>query len=262
MPNSIELYAWQSVGTVNAVHFLDAYSFIAPTTSDSVGGSNPRTIFMVVARNASGSMYWLSAPDSGYSVDNIAPATPAPFAGEYAAGTTTLHWNPNVEADFAHYALYRGTPSTFTPGPANLVASPADTGYVDAGGQPYFYKLAAIDVHGNTSGYASLRPSGTVSVLPGGVSGRIALALPSPNPMRAGATFRFELSRAGPATLALFDQQGRLVRELARGASSAGPRTVAWDGRDAGGATAPSGIYFLRLEAEGQTLMRRVVVTR
>ena len=70
---------WEFVANVQAVHFLPGYSLVVSTTSDSTPASNPMTYFMVVALTANDAQYWQSDPDSGYSVDNLAPATPAPF---------------------------------------------------------------------------------------------------------------------------------------------------------------------------------------
>src|SRR5207244_1230752 len=123
-------------------------------------------------------------PDSGYSVDNLAPAIPGAFTGQYAAGTSHLHWNPNAEADLAGYRLYRASTPDFVPGASSLIAALTDTGYVDAAG-PHFYKLAAIHVHSNLSDFAALLPSGIVGV---GDDGELALTLDrvGPNPTRAG----------------------------------------------------------------------------
>ena len=156
-------YYWEYLGTQKAYH-LPTYSMVAPTTGDSIAGSNPVTAFLVQAWAAGGSNWWSSAPDSGYSVDNLAPLTPAPFTGQYASGTATLHWAVNPAADLAEYRLYRGTTAGFVPGPANLLAAQPDTGYVDAAGKPSYYKLCAVDVHGNVSGFSTLLPSGTVDV--------------------------------------------------------------------------------------------------
>jgi hypothetical protein len=251
---------WEYVGSQAAQGF-PGYSYVAPTTGDSIGGANPLTLFMVEAKS-SGTAFWNSAPDSGYSVDNIAPATPVPFTGQYSSGSSTLHWGRNSEADFAEYRLYRGTTSSFVPAPANLVAAQPDTGYVDAAGAPYFYKLAALDVHGNPSGYALLLPDGTVDVAEGGLPGRLDLALLGGNPVREGAEFRFALPTSGPVALSLFDQQGRRVRDLARGFFPAGEHRASWDGRDAAGERVPSGIYFCRLEAGQRTMSRKLAVVR
>ncbi|MBI5710696.1 MAG: hypothetical protein HZC42_10390, partial [Candidatus Eisenbacteria bacterium] len=169
---------WELVASQQAYH-LPSYSVVAPTTGDSVAGSNPLTSFMVQARNYYGG-YWNSAPDSGYSVDDLAPVAPAPFSGTYANGTAQLQWGANAEADLAGYRLYRGLPG-FTPAPGNRVAELATTSYVDAAGQPWTYKLTAVDVHGNESAATALTPLGTVDAGDGPPAVDF-LAPPMPNP--------------------------------------------------------------------------------
>jgi len=258
-PAKSQLYAWEYVGSTPAVHFLNAYGYIASTTGDSIGGSNPPTIFMVVGRNSSGSMYWLSAPDSGYSVDNIAPAPPTPLLGTYSGGNTALHWGVSTEADFAEYRLYRGSSAGFVPGPGNLVTSTPDTGYVDAAVSPSYYKLSAVDSHGNQSTFALLTPSGTVDVP--GADSPIALRLgtPQPNPARGATRIAFDLPREGHVSLAVYDPSGRRVRELFRGRHEEGRFSLGWDLRDDAGHAIASGMYFVRLEAMGRALTQRMV---
>ena len=261
-PASTQLYAWEYVGSVTPVHFLSAYGFNAATTGDSIGGSNPPTIFMVVGRNAEGSMYWLSAPDSGYSVDNLPPLVPAPFTGAYVAGATHLHWGENHEADLVGYRLYRGASSGFVPGPGNLVSAQTDTGYADVGAPGNWYKLSAIDIHGNESPYALVGPNSTLDA-PGSGATALTFAPPSPNPAsRDGATFRFGLPATAHVTLMLFDQQGRRVRELVAGAQGAGEHAVPWDLRDDTGRPVQAGLYFARLTFAGRTLVRRIAALR
>ena len=85
---------WEYLASVAALHYVSGYSYVAPTTGDSLPGSNPETAFMVVARDGSGAMYWPSAPASGWSVDDLAPAAPAPFTGQYAGGATAAALGP------------------------------------------------------------------------------------------------------------------------------------------------------------------------
>ena len=47
-----------------------------------------------------------------------------------------------------------------------------------------------------------------------------------PNPAIAGTVMQFSLSRAGSASLAVFDMAGRKVRGLASGSLSAGPHII------------------------------------
>jgi hypothetical protein len=254
---------WEYVGTQAAEAFA-GYSRVVATTSDSIAGSNPRTLFMVEARasTALSADRWPSSPDSGYSVDNLAPPTPAPFTGQYASGTATLHWAVNAAADLAEYRLFRGSSADFVPGPGNLVVAQPDTGYVDAAGAVFYYKLCAVDVHGNVSGFSTLLPSGTVEVAGPALPRAVFLAPPAPNPARGATTLRFGLPRAARVELALYDQQGRRVRSLLGGMQPAGERTIAWDGRDESGRALPAGLYFVRLAAEGRTLVSRLAVIR
>jgi hypothetical protein len=247
---------WEYLDSVNALHYLSGYSYVATTTGDSVGGSNSYTAFLVVGHNASGSMFWVSDPDSGYSVDDLAPAAPASFTGEYAAGATTLRWGPSSEADLAGYRLYRGHEAGFAPGPGNLVAETRATGYVDGAGAPYVYELTAVDVHGNLSAAAVLLPSGTTDV-PGGDVAAFALEGVRPNPSRGerlGVTF--SLPGAAPARLELLDVSGRRV--AVREVGSLGPGRHVVD-LAAGRAPAP-GLYLVRLTQGANTRVTRVTV--
>jgi hypothetical protein len=258
-PASSQIYAWEYMTTVNPVHFLDAYAYIAPTTGDSISGSNALSAFMVVGRNSDGSQYWLSEPDSGYSVDNLAPLAPAPFTGAYAAGSTHLHWGVNLEPDIAGYRLYRGNSPTFVPGPANLVVAQPDTGYADAGGAGSYYKLAAVDVHGNLSAFALLTPTQTMDVggeLPRDVEFRIA----SSNPGGRGASLRYALPQAGRVEISVFDLQGREVRVLLQEPVEAGEHMVRWDGRDAAGNSVSGGVYLMLFRGIGHEFVRRFVL--
>jgi hypothetical protein len=194
-------------------------------------------------------------------VDNLPPAAPQALTGQYSAGSMTLHWLPNTEADLAGYRLYRGSSASFVPGPGNLVAALPDTGHVDAAGTPSFYKLTAVDSHGNESLVALLSPTGMVGV-GDAVPAVLAFALPSPNPADVRTTLQYTLPRAGMVRLGVYDASGRLVRELASGTREPGQHAEAWDLRDASGRTVGAGLYFARLEVDGRTLVRRVAVTR
>jgi hypothetical protein len=248
---------WEFVASQQAYHILNGYGVVAATTGDSTGAYNPSTLFMVVAWNSAGTQYWSSSPTGGYSVDNLAPVTPAPFTGNYGGGATHLHWNPNVEADLAHYRLYRGSDPSFVPGPGNLIATPPDTGFADAGAAGSCYKLSAVDAHGNESGFALLTPAGTVSVSEGVVS--LALSSPWPNPSAGRVTFALTLPTEGAARLALHDAAGRRVRQFLAGMQTAGEHSVTWDGRDDRGQALAAGRYYLRLEASGRVLARSIV---
>ncbi len=254
-------YYWEYLTAIPAIHYLANYSYIAATLGDSTTAGDPATAFMVVGRNSGRTMWWLSDPASGRSVDNLGPATPTFLAARREGDATFLRWLPNTEADLAGYRLYRGSDGGFTPAPANLVAAPADTGYLDAGARLFaWYKLMAVDVHGNESPVATLGPSGVADVPPGGVPAVTRLEAAVPNPFNPATTLAFNLKEAGRARLAVYDAAGRLVRVLVDGDLPAGRHEARWDGRGQRGERVATGVYLCRLEAGAYRATRRITL--
>jgi predicted lipoprotein with Yx(FWY)xxD motif len=83
-----------------------------------------------------------------------------------------------------------------------------------------------------------------------------------PNPFNPHTVLSFRLDQAGPARLALFDVQGRMVRELVNGPRPAGTQEVTWDGTDARGTPCASGVYFALLQAGGARRQTAVTLLR
>jgi hypothetical protein len=88
----------------------------------------------------------------------------------------------------------------------------------------------------------------------------LSLAPARPTPARGEVAFDFMLATAGPATLDLYDAEGRRVARLADGMMEAGPHHAVWRGagRDR---PAPPGAYWAMLTAGGEVRVRRVVLT-
>ena len=257
--NGVQDVFWEFLASVPA-RGLIPYAYTVNTYADSTAASLARETFEIDIHGLGLNYILSSDPDSGYSVDNLAPATPSSFAGSYSAGTSALHWDRNLEPDFSTYRLYRGA-GNFTPGPANLIATLTGLDYADNAGMPWEYKLAAVDLHGNVSGYAVAVPGGALDA-DAALPKELALAPPSPSPARASAAIRFALPRATPIRLAIYDVGGRRVRTIAQGPHAAGEFTLPWNLRDDGGRRAPPGLYVVTLEAEGRRFERRVALLR
>jgi enediyne biosynthesis protein E4 len=78
-----------------------------------------------------------------------------------------------------------------------------------------------------------------------------------PNPFNAEITLPLEGAEGG-ATAVVYDVAGRVVRTLQT--SDGAP--VRWDGRDARGARAPAGVYWVRVTVGASSDTRRVVLIR
>jgi len=90
----------------------------------------------------------------------------------------------------------------------------------------------------------------------------VVLGSPRPNPASREATLTLRMRAAGPARVAVFDASGRRVATLFDGLAPAGPLTIRWNGRDARGNEAGSGVYWIRAEAAGERLTTRMVWVR
>jgi len=134
---------WTQVASVDA-HAEDKYSMETPTIGDStIALGQYRSVFYVRAATGAPSMFYDSPPDSGYSVDNLAPGIPQNLF--YSAGDIT--WDKSTADDFDYFTVYGSSTDNF--GAATLInysVSPA----MNVIGSPYaFYYVTATDFSGN-----------------------------------------------------------------------------------------------------------------
>lgn len=136
----------------------------------------------------------------------------------------------------------------------------ADSGYVlhavwTEGRGPYKMNYGVFNV--NLSG------------LRGGPMGRerkgmypFMLRLPRPNPSGDRVVIDYSVPTDGDVELEVYDVAGRRVRELVKGRVKAGIHRLEWNRKSDMGRLLPSGVYFIRLEAEGRRAVRKVVLMR
>lgn len=83
-----------------------------------------------------------------------------------------------------------------------------------------------------------------------------------PNPFNPSTTISFYLAKAGQTKLSIYNVKGQLVRELCNDAKAEGPHSIVWDGKDAAGRTAASGVYLYRLESPSATMTKRMLMLK
>ena len=88
------------------------------------------------------------------------------------------------------------------------------------------------------------------------------LLAPAPNPTGGASRVSFDLASDARVRVAVFDVSGRLVREVLDSDRPRGRHGVIWDGRDARGAPVGAGVYFIRMEGAGPSLVRKLVMIR
>lgn len=91
---------------------------------------------------------------------------------------------------------------------------------------------------------------------------RVELDPAWPNPFNPKTNLRFSLSVDGPVRLTVHDVLGRELTTLVDGHLSAGSHEVEWNGRDAQGRSAASGIYFAKIHAAGEEVARKLVLSK
>ncbi len=243
-------------------HRLSTYSYDAPTLYDSMAGANGIEYFMVSAETYNENIFYDSNIDSGYSVDNLAPAAPVGVAAMSSAGNVILHWLPNVEPDLKDYQVYRSDSSISNPKSMTPYATTMDTLFEDANplsAETAYYVICAQDIHGNLSS-----PSNEVSFVPTGVreSGddkpkSYDLDQNYPNPFNPGTTINYQLTMNSEVTLKVYDILGREVATLVNGKEDAGSYSVKFDG-----SRLASGVYLYKLTAGSFESVKRLMVLK
>ncbi|MBU1701592.1 MAG: T9SS type A sorting domain-containing protein, partial [Candidatus Eisenbacteria bacterium] len=114
-------------------------------------------------------------------------------------------------------------------------------------------------VNGNAPPDSIAGPAAGIEDLPESLEPRAIICWPNP------ATGQFSLAlgieSAEPATVAIYDAAGRIVRRLYDGPLLARQR-LQWDGRADAGHLAPSGIYFVRVETPSLSRSTRLVMVK
>jgi len=242
---------WELAGAVDAYH-LPGYSLAVETYNDHTEDNPGLHLFQVIAHG--GNYYWISEPGQGWSEDNLAPAEPMGLAGNgsFDPAGLELTWRPNSEADLHHYTVHRGLSADFVPAAGNLVSAPTDTTTFDTGWDlsgSWYYKVAAVDIHGNTGEFALLEPDLVSGVQVTGLPAATRLVGNHPNPFNPSTSIAYDLAGNCRVRLDIFDTSGRLVRTLVDETQAAGRRTATWQGRDDQGRRLSSGVYLYRLRA-------------
>ena len=92
---------------------------------------------------------------------------------------------------------------------------------------------------------------------------RLTLDHNAPNPFRTATRIRFGLPHAARVNAEIYSVLGeRVVTLVAQAALEPGAHALIWDGRTSSGALAPSGVYLLRLVADGDVVSRRLLLVR
>jgi len=257
---------WEWIGNRDAT-YQATYSMLAPTRQDSVAGNPAIHYFKVLAHESTEpkTHVWESGTVSGHSVDNLAPGAPLLLTAQRIGPDVHLKWNRVRVSDLKDYSVYRASATGVTPVPLNFLSLSNDTLLVDASAptSALYYIVTAYDVHANQG-----KPSNEASVAATtGVGNTPALTALSvlqnhPNPFAGSTELEIGLPSRGDIRVEIYDVAGRRIDTIEVKGAAAGWNRMAFSGRDASGRVLPSGVYFYRVSANGETLTRKMVIAR
>jgi len=107
-----------------------------------------------------------------------------------------------------------------------------------------------VDLMGNIMQYFGM-PMTTPTGADCDVAHVTRLGHAKPNPFNPATEIGYSLAVGAHVALRVYDVAGRLVRTLVDETREAGPHAVTWNGTTDTGARAASGVYFVRMEADG-----------
>ncbi len=248
---------WDHLTTVPA-DAEDEYSVVVPTLADSTEeGGIVWSTFFVRARTGTPGVYYDAPPDSGYSVDNLAPNVPSGFFVRYLPYTgNELGWDVSGDEDFRYFKIYRGDSPDFPVNPENPHHSTIETAWADSGGTPdHFYKISAVDFAGNES--PAVPPETVVGAddLPTPVAFTLHPNLP--NPFNPSTKITFDLPERSHVRLEIFASDGRRVARLLDETRETGRHETSWRPGELS-----SGVYLCRMSVPGYTQTQKMLLLK
>jgi hypothetical protein len=269
-----QVWSEERSGPYVTLGVLDIYVYGSPNSLRAVGdprvdygewcdGTMPRPICLKRTKpDAFGAVGFGIA---GYNPCFVTPVRLSGFSANATEGGILLEWTSAGSEEFSHFFVHRCIADR-NGDYLMLSVDPilGDAGgewsysYLDADVTPgtlYYYKLEGIEDGG---GGVFFGPYGAVAR---DVNTECRLSQNVPNPFSRGSatTIHYSVRRAGGVSIRILDAAGRLVATISA-AAVPGDNWSTWDGRDTSGRRVSSGVYFYKIEAEGLSAERKMLV--
>lgn len=232
------------------------------SVSEYSGGIKPMAV------NSSGEVFAASVSEFGASpyIAKVSEAPPLPvemagFNAVQNGSSIELQWQTASETNNAGFRVQRQTESGWTT--LGFVQSKATSGTttearsyrytVDQELEPgtHRFRLQQQDLDGSTSLSDVVELNVTMDEA-------LSLNAPAPNPARGYTTIAFGVKEATETTVALYNVLGQHVKTLYQGTPQAGQL----NDMEFNVGTLPSGMYFVRMQTDGQTRTQRLTVVQ
>jgi hypothetical protein len=127
----------------------------------------------------------------------------------------------------------------------------------------YYYWLEAQDYNGNITcfGPRSIYFYGAHNNTP---EYQLITGIRSiyPNPFNPSTTINYELSKAAEVKIEIYNNRGQLVRTFTLGPKDKGRYKLYWEGKDNNYCDCGCGIYFIRMQADKENYIQKVILLK
>ena len=205
--------------------------------------------------------------------DSGLPVQLSTFEVRRAHGKNIIHWTTESEFENAGFNLFRCVCSdSLAPDFSDYVRINkkliAGKGNTSTRCEYFFsdplktkrkfswYLLQDVRYSGLKTNHGPLRVSMRTPTAPG----RFTLSQNYPNPFNPTTLIPFNLTENGKVQLTVYDMQGRLIKKLVNEKLAPGRHSAEWNGLDNRDQRAASGVYFYRLQAQNQSLTRKLIL--
>lgn len=246
-PNIIysSVYPGELVGDRIAIAAGDDYGVVAWSDAREVAGGLTMGMDVYAARI-------IDVP--------VAVAAVSDLVAEPQGNSVRLRWRVNDARGVAAIEVLRAEeagPERLL-GAATLSGAEGEAEYLDAAVEPgriYGYRLRV------TAGGASFHLGPATVQTPARIA-VLACRASGPNPFTQRTAVTLAVPRGETGLVRVFDVQGKVVRTLHEGPLAAGEQSLEWDGRDAAGAEAAPGLYFVAAQVGAESARAKLTRVR
>ncbi|MCK5775522.1 MAG: T9SS type A sorting domain-containing protein [Bacteroidales bacterium] len=82
----------------------------------------------------------------------------------------------------------------------------------------------------------------------------------SPNPLRHNLSISYCLQSQAQVELSIYTETGKLIKSLISKTQESGPHHYSWNAKDELGKRVSSGVYFIKLQIDGQVITKKIIL--
>lgn len=191
----------------------------------------------------------------------------------YNGNSVMLQWATQTETNLAGFKIYRGTSNEIlTAMQLNVFISGTNTSQIQQYSfrdtelfeqGDYFYWLESVDYNLHTQLYGPISvtyQSGTENIPQ--MQYKLGISSIYPNPFNPNTTIRFGLTNYCHVKIEIFNTKGQKVRTLCDAHREYGNQSLLWDGKGDNNESLPTGMYMVKMTADGKIFNKKVMLMK